>query len=149
MIEPFQKMTDRSRRVVQLAEEAARALGHSSVRNEHLLLGLAKEGQGVAANILKYQGADHPAVLAAVQGCVASRGCAPEDTPPLSHDLQRVLQGALQEAFRLSHHYIGTEHLFLAVVASGDAAVELVLGRLGLETRLLREETLNLLGHEL
>jgi ATP-dependent Clp protease ATP-binding subunit ClpC len=148
MIEVFKRMTDRSRLVLQLAEDEARDFGYASVRNEHLLLGLAKDGSGVAAGVLKHLGADYTVIRATVEQMLAAESPCETECCPFTLELQRVLHNALTEAYRLNHHYIGTEHLLLALLDLEDVTVMLLFTRLGLKPKAVREETLNLLGHE-
>jgi prophage maintenance system killer protein len=141
----FTRFTDRARRVVVLAQQEARGLGHGSVGAEHLLLGLLAEGQGVAALALESLGVSLEEVRDQV-GEIAGRG---QDTSagriPFTPQAKKVLEGSLREALQLGHTYIGTEHLLLSLLAVGDGIPAQVLAGRGITNALARERVVAVL----
>jgi hypothetical protein len=141
--------TPRERRGVELAEEEARGLGHNYVGTEHLLLGLAREGEGVAARALARLNVDADAVRREIEAAIG-RGAEPVDeTPPFTPRAKKVLALAEREARRLSHGYIGTEHLLLALVREGEGLAAQILVKLGVDFAGLVEEIMRIMrgGH--
>jgi quercetin dioxygenase-like cupin family protein len=138
MAERFDKFTERARKVLQLAQEEAQRLNHSYIGSEHLLLGLVREGNGVAAKILAQLGVDLNMARNAVGLDVGHRG------PSIAHvgltdGAKRVIELAVEEARRLNHNYIGTEHLLLGLVREGDAITAAVLNSVGVSLENVRE----------
>jgi ATP-dependent Clp protease ATP-binding subunit ClpA len=128
----FERFTDRARRVIVLAQDAARSMGHPKIEPEHLLVGLQQEGEGKAAKAMTDAGVDGAALRQRVAALHESAPAAKEvDRVPFSGEAKRCLEQALRAALALGHNYIGTEHLFLGVqrqsVAS-DRPIEAVLG---------------------
>lgn len=123
----YERFTDRSRRAVVLAQDEARDLNHNFIGTEHLLLGLAREGEGVAGQVLTSLGFD----LATLREQVAQR--TPRgDHPPIGHipftpRAKKVHELALREALQLGHNYVGTEHLLLGIVREGDGVAATLL----------------------
>jgi ATP-dependent Clp protease ATP-binding subunit ClpC len=124
--------TDRARRVLNLAEEESRVLNRGFVGTEHLLLGLIREGEGIAAKALEALNVSPGAVRLDVERVVGQRTCTPTDSPLLSPGLQKVLQLSVRESLQLGHNYIGTEHLLLGLVVEGEGVAARVLSNLGL-----------------
>jgi hypothetical protein len=117
----LERFTERARRAVDAASTAARGLGHNFVGTEHLLLGLFAQPEGFAARALAEAGVDRSAVEAKVLEAVP-RGSEPLlDSPLYTPRASLALQGALEEALRLGHNYIGTEHILLGLVRDRDA----------------------------
>lgn len=144
----FERFTDRSLRVLQLAEEEARRLHHEYVGTEHILLGLIAEEQGVGAQVLKQFGV--------TQSQVRREAFAIVQTGPVvevSGDLpytpgsQEAIVFAVEEAHKLNNTYVGTEHLLLGLVRADQGVAFQVLLNMGLNLRGIRESVLNLLGH--
>lgn len=141
----FMRFTDRARRVVVLAQDEARELGHDSVGAEHLLLGLFAEGEGVAALVLESLGISLEEARDRVEE-IAGRG---QDVPAgrisFTPSAKRVLERALREAVQLGHTYIGTEHLLLSLLAGGDDIAARVLAGRGAGDDLVRERVVAVL----
>lgn len=142
------RFTDRSRRVMKLAEELARELNHSEIGTEHILLGLSSEGEGVAGSVLKFRGVDLQRLkLEATKFVPASPEKSLTEPLPLSHSAVSALSTALEEARRLDHNYVGTEHLLLCLIRNPDNVASRVLVSLGLRLEDVHYEVLSLLGH--
>ncbi len=120
------KVTDRARKVVQLAEQEAKRFGHLSVGTEHLLLGLAKEGSGVGAHVLKHFGIDLRSIRLAVED---KRPHETDDFSELTMEpsAMAVIDNCLKIAKELGHNYVGTEHLLLSLLRSSDMAKEIII----------------------
>ncbi len=141
----FMRFTDRARRVVVLAQDEARELGHGFVGPEHLLLGLLAEGEGIAALALESLGISLEEARDRVEE-IAGRGQdAPTGHIPFTPPAKQVLERALREALQLGHHYIGTEHLLLSLLAEGDDIAAQVLAGRGASYAQVRERVLALL----
>src|SRR4030042_2013108 len=124
----FERFTERARKVIIFAREEAIRLGHSYVGPEHLLLGLIREGDGLAVAILKKMGLSMPLLKAEVEkGLVAGSKEIPAGEIPFSTQGKRVLELAILEARSLGHNYIGTEHLLLGLIKEGDGIASLTL----------------------
>ena len=143
----FERFTDRARRVVVRAQEEARALDHDYIGTEHILLGLLREGQGVAAKALASLGIGQEVVRQRV-GDVVPPGQveARSGHIPFTPRAKRVLELSRGEAQQLGHHYIGTEHILLALIRQGDGVAAQVLVALGADLDRVRERVLQLLA---
>ena len=141
----FERFTDRSRRVLVLAQEEARLLAHSFIGTEHLLLGLIAEGEGVAAQALENLGVSLAAVRAEVAETIGMAGTPPSGSPPFTPRAKRVLEFSLREALQLGDSYIGTEHLLLGLLREGEGVALTILLRLGVEAGRVRQETIMLM----
>jgi prophage maintenance system killer protein len=143
----FQRFTDRARRVVYLAGEEARLLGHGYIGTEHLLLGLVDEGEGVAARALEALGVSLEEVRRRVIG-ITGHGHG-QDTPvgatPFTPQAKRVLELSLREALVLGHKYIGTEHLLLGLLREEHGIAARLLTSLGADHERVREQVTALL----
>jgi ATP-dependent Clp protease ATP-binding subunit ClpC len=152
----FERFTARARRVLVLAQEEARLLGHGFIGTEHLLLGLLHEGEGLGAKALESLGITLEAVRTEVERRIGPAGSA-TDKPPFTPRAKKVLELALREALQLGHNlrpvesqYIGTEHLLLAIVREGEGVAAEVLESLGAELSRVRETVVGLVaGHDL
>jgi len=141
------RFTERVRRVMHFAREEAGRLQHDYIGTEHLLLGLLREGEGVAAVVLTNIGLDIEQVRRAVEESVTpSGGTLTIGDLPFNAGAKRALELAIEEAKELGHNYIGTEHLLLGLLREGDGIAAKTLMRLGVELAHLREATLELLG---
>jgi len=141
----FMRFTDRARRVVVLAQDEARELGHGFVSPGHLLLGLLAEGEGVAALALESLGISLEEARDRVEE-IAGRGQgAPAGRIPFTPPAKQALERALREAVQLGHTYIGTEHLLLSLLAGGDDITAQVLAGRGTGYDLVRERVVALL----
>jgi hypothetical protein len=141
----FTRFTDRARRVVVLAQDAARELGHGSIGPGHLLLGLLAEGEGVAALALESLGISLEEARDRVEE-IAGRGQgAPAGRIPFTPQAKQALERALREAVQLGHNYIGTEHLLLSLLAGSDDITAQVLAGQGAGHDLARDRVVALL----
>jgi ATP-dependent Clp protease ATP-binding subunit ClpC len=145
----YERFTDRSRKVMQLANQQAQALNHEYIGTEHILLGLVKEGSGIAANVLKNLDVSLDRARAEVERLVrAGPDMVTMGKLPSTPRAKKVVEYAIEEARDLSHNYIGTEHLLLGLLREGEGIAAQVLTNLGVEVDEVREETLLLLGHD-
>ena len=109
----FERLTDRARRVLVEAREEALSLNHSFIGTEHLLLGLIRQDEAVAARVLESLGISPVAVRAKVEETVGPAASSPPGSPPFTPRAKKVLELSLREAVQLGHNYIGTEHILL------------------------------------
>ena len=145
----FERFTDRSRRVLVLAQEEARLLNHDFIGTEHLLLGLVDEGDGIAAQALQALGISLDLVRTAVEDAVGTgpaRGQGPAGSPPFTPRAKKVLELALREALQLGHNYIGTEHMLLGLLREGEGVACRVLVGLGADLSRVRQEVMRLVS---
>jgi ATP-dependent Clp protease ATP-binding subunit ClpA len=142
----FERFTDRARRVVVLAQEEARLLNHDYVGTEHLLLGLAHEGQGVAAEALESLGIRPEAIRSQVEQVIGQGQRAPGGHIPFTPRAKKVLELSLREAKQLGHNDIGTEHLLLGLVREGEGVAAHVLVSLGADLPRVRQQVIQLLS---
>jgi ATP-dependent Clp protease ATP-binding subunit ClpC len=143
----FERFTERARRVLGLAQEEAKRLGHDYVGTEHILLGLVREGEGVAAEVLGNLGISLDSIRIEVEKLApkGSEMLTYGDIPFTPH-AKRVLELAVEEARRLGHNYIGTEHLLLGLIREGESIGAKALISLGVNLDTVREEVIKLLG---
>jgi ATP-dependent Clp protease ATP-binding subunit ClpC len=142
----FHRFTERARKVMQLAQEEAQRLQHNYIGTEHLLLGLVREGKGVAAKTLTSLGVDLEKVRKAVEDII-SRGVSPvAGEIGLTPRAKKVIELAVDEARHLNHHYIGTEHLLLGVIREGEGIGAGVLESLGLSLQEVRTKIMQILA---
>ncbi len=145
----FEKFTDRARQVIILARKEADRFNHNYIGTEHILLGLIKLGEGVAVNVLRKMGLDFETVRMEVERAV---GTGPETKMigdiPLTARAKRVIELALDEAKKLSHTYIGTEHLLLGLLREGEGVAAKILQSLNVDIEAARAEVLKELGTE-
>jgi hypothetical protein len=127
----FERFTDRARRVVVLSQEEAVGLKHSYIGTEHLLLGLIREREGVAARALESLGISLEAVRGEVEQIIGQGQSAPSGQIPFTPRAKKVLELSLREALQLGHSYIGTEHILLGLVREGEGVAAQVLVKLG------------------
>jgi len=145
----WQRFTERARKVILLAQEDAQRMGSGSVDTEHLLLGLIRDQEGVAAQVLDKVGATLEEVKAATEKqIVPSPSAPPSAEPKLTPRAKRVLELAADEARRMKHNYIGTEHLLLGLLREKDGVAAQVLRSFGLTLEKARQEVLDYLGPE-
>ncbi len=144
----YQHFTDRARKVMQFANQEAIRCNHEYIGTEHILLGLIKEGSGVAANVLKSLNIDPNRVRGEIEKIImAGPDKVTTGKLPKTPRANRVIELAIDEAKNLNHNYVGTEHLLLGLVREGEGVASQVLMNLGLSLAAIREEILNLLGH--
>jgi ATP-dependent Clp protease ATP-binding subunit ClpC len=141
------KFTERVRKVMFLAREEAARLQHDYIGTEHLLLGILREGEGIAATVLNNLNLDLDAIRQAVENMVSSSGgTLTIGEIPFTPRAKRVLELSVDEARQLGHNYVGTEHLLLGLIREGEGIAARVLLELGVDRKKVREETLKLLG---
>ena len=146
----YERFTDRARKVMQLANQEAQRFNHEYIGTEHILLGLIKEGSGVAANVLKNLDVDLRKIRLEVEKLVQS---GPDMVTmgklPQTPRAKKVIEYSMEEARNLNHNYVGTEHVLLGLLREQEGVAAQVLMNLGLKLEEVREEVLNLLGHGL
>jgi ClpA/ClpB-like protein len=142
----FERFTDRARRVVVLAQEEAVGLNHNYIGTEHLLLGLIREREGVAAKALESLGISLEAVRAQVEEIIGQGQSAPTGHIPFTPRAKKVLELSLREALQLGHNYIGTEHILLGLIREGQGVAAQVLVKLGADQPRVRQQVVQLLS---
>ncbi len=144
----YERFTDRARKVMQLANQEAQRFNHEYVGTEHVLLGLIKEGSGVAATVLRNMDVDLRKIRNEIEKIVQA---GPEMVTmgklPQTPRAKKVIEYAIEEARNLNHNYVGTEHLLLGLLREQEGVAAQVLMNLNLKLEEVREEVLNLLGH--
>ncbi|MFF5233325.1 ATP-dependent Clp protease ATP-binding subunit [Dactylosporangium sp. NPDC000521] len=150
----FERFDDRARRVVVLAQEEARMLGHNYIGTEHILLGLiheaesAFEGGGVARKVLDRLGISLAAVRVQVEEIAGHGNQQPAREIPFTPRSKRVLEFSLREALQLGCTYIGTEHILLGLIREDEGIAAQVLVKLGAELTQVRQQVIQLAGHQ-
>lgn len=143
----FERFTDRARKVMALANQEAQRFNHEYIGTEHILLGLVKEGSGVAANVLKNMDIDLKKLRLGIEKLVKS---GPDMVTmgklPQTPRAKKVIEHAIEEARALNHNYVGTEHILLGLLRETEGIAAQVLMNLGLKLEDVRQEVLNLLG---
>jgi ATP-dependent Clp protease ATP-binding subunit ClpC len=142
----FQRFTDRARRVVVLAQEEARLLNHDYIGTEHLLLGLIREGQGVAPKALESLGISLEDTRQEVEQIIGQGTSVPAGHIPFTPRAKKVMELSLREALNLGHNYIGTEHILLGLVREGEGVAAQVLTKLGADLSGVRQQVIELLA---
>ena len=143
---PFDLFTDRARDAVELAQDEARRLGHNYIGTEHLLLGLVREGDGVAARVLGNMGVQLPKVRSAVEFIIGRGETMVMGEIGLTPRAKKVIELAVDEARRLNHHYIGTEHLLLGIVGEREGVAAEILDGFGVNQERVRAGVLRQVG---
>jgi len=145
----YERFTDRARKVMQLANQEAQRFNHEYIGTEHILLGLVKEGSGVAANVLKNLDIDLRKIRSEVEKIVqAGPDMVTMGKLPQTPRAKKVIEYSMEEARQLNHNYVGTEHILLGLLREQEGVAAQVLMNLGLKLEDVREEVLNLLGHD-
>ena len=142
MADKFDKFTERARKVLTLAQEEAQRFNHNYIGTEHLLLGLVREGDGVAARVLGNMGVQLPKVRSAVEFIIGRGETMIIGEIGLTPRAKKVIELAVDEARRLNHHYIGTEHLLLGLVREGEGIAAGVLESLGVNLEKVRAQVM-------
>ena len=143
----FNRFTERARKVIILAKEEAKRFNHDYIGTEHILLGLIREGEGVASAVLQNMGLGLDKIRLEIEKLVQ-----PGPATVISGDIpftpraKRVIELSMEEARSLGHNYIGTEHLLLGLLREGEGVAAQVLTGLGLDLNKLRGEIMELLG---
>jgi ATP-dependent Clp protease ATP-binding subunit ClpC len=146
MTSRFEKFSERARRVLSLAQEEAQRFNHNYIGTEHILLGLARETDGVAARVLTSLGVELTKIRSAVE-FIIGRGERPSPGDiGLTPRAKKVIELAVDEARRLGHHYIGTEHLLIGIMRESEGVAAGVLESLGVNLEKVRSETTRILN---
>jgi ATP-dependent Clp protease ATP-binding subunit ClpC len=143
----YDKFTKRAKQVLQLATEEARAFNHPYVGTEHILLGLIRESEGIAARVLDDLGVKLPQARSAVEFIVGVGESPYRGDQDLTARAKKVIEFAVEEAKRLNHHYIGTEHLLLGLVRNGEGVATGVLDIMGVSLEQVRNQVMKVLRH--
>lgn len=141
----FERFTDRARRVIVLAQEEAKALQHNYIGTEHLLLGLIREGEGIAAKALAAKGVTLEDTRKQVEEMIGKGNAAPNGHIPFTPHAKQVLELSLREALQLGHSYIGTEHILLGLIREGEGVGTQVLIKMDVDLGDLRSTTIDLI----
>ena len=144
----YQQFTDDARKVIQFANQEAQRFNHEYLGSEHLLLGMIKEGSGVAATVLRNMDVDLRKIRNEVEKIVAAGPVmVTMGELPQTPRAKKTIENAIEEARNLNHNYVGTEHLLLGLSRVRDSVAVQVLMNLNVNPEKVREEVLNLLGH--
>src|SRR5262245_22900126 len=146
MADRFDKFTERARKVLQLAQEEAQRFNHNYIGTEHLLLGLVREGEGVAAKVLGNLGVELNKVRSAVEFIIGRGDRMVIGDISLTPRAKKVIELSVEEARRLNHNHIGTEHLLLGLVREGEGIAAGVLESLGVNLDKVRHEVIRVLS---
>lgn len=147
----YERFTDRARKVMQLANQEAQRLNHEYIGVEHILLGLVKEGSGVAANVLKNLDIDVRRVRLEIEKLVqagpemVTMGKLPMGKLPQTARARKCIEFSMEEARNMGHNYVGTEHILIALMRDPEGVASQVLIGLGLIAAEVRQEVVNLL----
>ena len=145
----FSNFTEKSRKSLNMAHDSACELGHGYVGSEHLLLGLIKEGTGVAAKALYDAGITPELVENKIKEMIGTKEPLPQNTElSLTPRSKRILEIAAMEARRLGHNYIGTEHMLMAIIRDGEGIAAQILGTFGMNLGEFYKNTLNSIDNE-
>merc|ERR1711968_400829 len=142
----FERFTEKAIKVVMLAQEEARRLGHNFVGTEQLLLGMIGEGTGIAAKVLKSQGVNLKDARVEVEKIIGRGSGFVAVEIPFTPRAKKVLELSLEEARQLGHNYIGTEHLLLGLIREGEGVAARVLDNLGVDLAKVRTQVIRMLG---
>ncbi len=144
----FGRFTERAQQVLVLAQEEAKRLNHNFIGTEHLLLGLAREGSGIAARALQGMNIDLNAVRQEVERITPKGEKVIQQGISYTPRAKRVVELAIEESQNLGHNYVGTEHLMLGLVREGEGIAAQVLSNMGIDLKRARKEVIQLLGGE-
>jgi ATP-dependent Clp protease ATP-binding subunit ClpC len=142
----FGRFTERARRVLSLAEQEALRLNHNYVGTEHMLLGLVKEGQGIAAQALINAGITESKVINEIRSLIGEGKQPVSTTVSLTPRSKKVLNLSMDEARRLGHNYIGTEHVLLGLIREGEGVAVRIMQDLGGDLKNIHDQVIELLG---
>ncbi len=142
MADKLERFTQKARRVLTLAQESAERMGHNYIGTEHLLLGLVQEESGVAGRVLRGIGLNPRRIQDMVERMSGTSGRGTRGNVELTPRTKRIIELAVDEARRMGHHYIGTEHLLLGLIRQGESVALDMLRQMGIEPEQLRRETL-------
>lgn len=138
----FERFTDRARRVIVLAQEAAKGLGHNYLGTEHILLGVIREGDGIGAQVLNEMGFTSEKALGKITEIVPAGDAVIKGPIPFTPRAKKAIEMALREALQLGHNYIGTEHLLLGLIREGETAASEILASEGIDIDIARKAIL-------
>ncbi len=141
----FGRFTERAQKVLALAQEEAMRLGHNNIGTEHILLGLVREGEGIAAKALVALGLSPDKIQSEVENLI---GRGEEKTKQIHYTprAKKVIELSMDEARKLGHSYVGTEHILLGLIREGEGVAARVLNNLGVSLNKARQQVLQLLG---
>lgn len=141
----FGRFTERAQKVLALAQEEAMRLGHNNIGTEHILLGLIREGEGIAAKALQALNLDMDKIQKEVETLI---GKGTEGTQNIHYTprAKKVIELSMDEARKLGHTYVGTEHILLGLIREGEGVAARVLNNLGVSLNKARQQVLQLLG---
>ena len=142
------RFTQRAQAALRLAQEASAQLGHGYVGSEHLLLGLSREGQGVAARVLRNAGLEPETIRSSIARLVGVGAPVPMPSQGLTPRCKKIIELAMSEAAGLGHRYVGTEHLLLGLLREGDGVAARILAGSGVELKRLYDDLMSALGGE-
>ncbi|MFD1738254.1 ATP-dependent protease ATP-binding subunit ClpC [Bacillus salitolerans] len=141
----FGRFTERAQKVLALAQEEAVRLGHNNIGTEHILLGLVREGEGIAAKALQALGLSPEKIQQEVETLIG-RGQDVSQTIHYTPRAKKVIELSMDEARKLGHSYVGTEHILLGLIREGEGVAARVLNNLGVSLNKARQQVLQLLG---
>ncbi|MBD1382792.1 ATP-dependent protease ATP-binding subunit ClpC [Metabacillus arenae] len=141
----FGRFTERAQKVLALAQEEAVRLGHNNIGTEHILLGLVREGEGIAAKALQALGLESEKIQKEVESLIG-RGQEISQTIHYTPRAKKVIELSMDEARKLGHSYVGTEHILLGLIREGEGVAARVLNNLGVSLNKARQQVLQLLG---
>ncbi|KMY48189.1 ATP-dependent protease ATP-binding subunit ClpC [Peribacillus loiseleuriae] len=141
----FGRFTERAQKVLALAQEEAIRLGHNNIGTEHILLGLVREGEGIAAKALYALGLGSDKIQKEVENLIG-RGQEKAQTIHYTPRAKKVIELSMDEARKLGHSYVGTEHVLLGLIREGEGVAARVLNNLGVSLNKARQQVLQLLG---
>lgn len=141
----FGRFTERAQKVLALAQEEAIRLGHNNIGTEHILLGLVREGEGIAAKALYALGLGSEKIQTEVESLIG-RGQEVSQSPHYTPRAKKVIELSMDEARKLGHSYVGTEHILLGLIREGEGVAARVLNNLGVSLNKARQQVLQLLG---
>ncbi|SDR15674.1 ATP-dependent Clp protease ATP-binding subunit ClpC [Virgibacillus subterraneus] len=141
----FGRFTERAQKVLALSQEEAVRLGHNNIGTEHILLGLVREGEGIAAKALQSLGLEVPKIQEEVEKLIGV-GKQPMQTIHYTPRAKKVVELSQDEARKLGHSYVGTEHILLGLIREGEGVAARVLNNLGVSLNKARQQVLQLLG---
>ena len=144
----YQRFTEKAERAIAFSQQSAVDLGHNYVGTEHILLGLVKEGTGVAARVLQAQGITEEKILKEIDELIGKGETAGETPVGFTPRTKRVLELAFKEARRMGQGYIGTEHLLLGIMKEGESVAVRIMMDLGVDPQKLLAEFVKVLNEE-
>lgn len=144
----YGRFTEKAEKAINYSQESAMQLGHNYVGTEHLLLGLVREGTGIAARVLQYQGVTEDKILKEIEELIGRGEASGQQPLGFTPRTKKVFELSLKEARRMNHNYIGTEHLLLGVMKEGESVAVRILIELGVDPQKLLSELAKMLSEE-